>query len=149
MLRKGLAMPILTHRCADSAAPSGVLPVPKGFNAVQFYIGERAPIKTPTPHIWTRADVARIPDGVRKYPVFVGTPAIGEKGEPVVEGFECLEALYRLGAPKGTVVGLDFETAVNPAYVTSFGRVLHWGGYRVWVYGSLSTVTKNPPLDGY
>lgn len=140
---------ILTHKCADSAFPAGVLPVPKGFKAVQFYIGERQPIRTPTPHIWTSADIAKIPKGVRRYPVFVGTPAIGFKGHPETEAFECLEALYQIGAPKGTVVGLDFETAVDPGYVSTFHKVVHWGGYRVWVYGSLSTVTSNPPCDGY
>lgn len=137
----------MTHICADISDPVGFVP-PPWVDTVQGYVGERVPIRTPTPHIWTRADWARF-RGMKKYPVFVGTPAIGPAVDPITEAFECLENLYQIGVPQGDVVGLDMETAVNARYCTEFYGVLHKFGYRVWVYGSVSTVFGNPPLDGY
>lgn len=135
--------------CADSAFPSGLQPFPTGYKVAQFYIGERVPIQTPTPHIWDRNQVDRLPKGIGKYPMFVGTPAIGAYGDSVTEAHECVKALIHIGCPRGKVVGLDLEAAVAREYVISFGWVLNHFGYRVWVYGSASTVFGNPRLNGY
>lgn len=135
--------------CADSAFPAGLEPFPTGYKCAQFYIGERLPIRTPTPHIWDRNQINRLPKGIGKYPMFVGTPAIGESGDAETEALECLKALKHVECPLGKVVGLDLELAVAPAYVTAFGGVLNHFGMRVWVYGSLSTVFRNPRLNGY
>lgn len=135
--------------CADSAFPAGLKPFPRGFKAAQFYIGERTPILTPTPHIWTKDDVNGLPKGIGKYPMFVGTPAIGKTGDAVTEAMECLEALYQIGCPLNRIVGLDMETAVNGAYVRTFGQVVNHYKMYVLVYGSAGTVFANPPLNGY
>lgn len=141
-------------KCADSAFPEGLRPFPAGFQCAQFYIGERAPVKTPTPHMWSKQDVNGLPKGIGRYPMFVGTPAIGgnpSDGDVDKELMECVHALHDVGAPRGCVVGLDFETAVNPRYVNRFYSGMLWLGhpFRVWLYGSESFVTKNPPMDGY
>jgi hypothetical protein len=81
--------------------------------------------------------------------MFVGTPAISESGHPETEAFECLHALWDIGAPHETVVGLDMEVAVDVPYVSHFYRILSWAGFHVWVYGSASSVFKNPVCDGY
>lgn len=135
--------------CADSAFPQGLTPFPPGYKCAQFYIGERVPIATPTPHCWDRNQVAALPRGIGKYPMFVGTPAVGAAGNPETEAAECLQALYHIGAPTKTVVGLDLELAVNPAYVERFGAFCNHYGVYVWVYGSKSTVFRNPRLQGY
>jgi hypothetical protein len=138
------------HICVDSAYPSVFQAghLPGGATAVQGYIGERSPINTPTPHKWARADWAGFA-GVRKYPMFVGSPAVGAHGDPWVEADECIEALFDVGARRGCVVGLDMETAVDSAYVLGFWHVLAWAGYPLWVYGSAATVFSNPACDGY
>lgn len=57
--------------------------------------------------------------------------------------------LRRNGAPAGTATALDIETAVTPAYVNAYGGFMHAAGYKVLVYGSRSTLFRNPALDGY
>ena len=137
----------MSHICVDIADPANFT-APAWADTVQGYIGERVPIKTPTPHIWTVMDWQRF--GKRKkYPMFVGTPAVGASGNPLVEAFECMESLYSIGCAPGHVVGLDMEMAINPGYVNKFYDVLHTFGYFVWVYGSASTIYKNPQCDGY
>lgn len=135
--------------CADAATPAGLSPFPKGYSVAQFYIGERTPIRTPTPHIWSKADVNGLPKGIGKYPMFVGTPAIGAKGDAVTEAIECLEALFQIGCPTGKAVGLDMETAVAPSYMLKFAQVCNHYGVLVWGYMSLSVMSKNPRLNGY
>jgi hypothetical protein len=41
------------------------------------------------------------------------------------------------------------ETRVDRTYLEHFGGVLHNAGYKVWVYGSASTVFGNHALDGF
>lgn len=137
----------MSVKCADIADPSGFIP-PAWIQAVQGYVGERLPIRTPTPHIWSKADWSHFPT-MRKYPMFVGTPAVGAAGNVVTEAFECMQNLWEIGCTPGHVVGLDMETAVNRVYVTNFYRILHAHGYKVWVYGSASSVFLNPKCDGY
>jgi hypothetical protein len=115
---------------------------PPGFQIAAGYIGGH------TPHVWTKAEWQRF-RGLKMLPIYVSAIAIHQQSTPVIEAFDCLRKLHALGVPHGSPVVIDLETAVNPAYVTAFGGVLHWANYRVWVYGSASTVFGNPPLDGY
>lgn len=137
----------MSHRCVDIADPATFMP-PNWADTVQGYIGERVPIRTPTPHIWSANDWKKF-GSRKKYPMFVGTPAVGLPGNPEVEAFECMEALYTIGCDPGHVVGLDMETAVQPGYVNKFYHVLNTFGYFLWVYGSKATVFGNPVCNGY
>src|SRR5579859_3553438 len=65
------------------------------------------------------------------------------------EAWQALQALYTLGVPAGKVVMLDMETRIDRTYVAAFGAVLQWAGFKVWVYGSTSTLFANPQLNGY
>jgi len=97
-------------------------------------------------HTWSPADWAYfVASKQPKLPIWVG----GFNGES--EGWACLSALRHLGVPLGKAVALDLETRRDIAYVTAFAAVLQWGGagYRVWPYGSASTVFGNPQLTGY
>lgn len=93
-------------------------------------------------HTWTHADWARF-GGHPKIPIWVG----GQAGEP--EGFNALQALFDLRVPPGAGVLLDLETRVDRTYVSAFGEVLQWAGFKVWPYGSTSTLFQNPMLNGY
>jgi hypothetical protein len=93
-------------------------------------------------NMWTVTDWQRF-RGHRKLPTWVG----GLGGQP--EGVQAVASLKFLGVPPGCWTALDMETRVDRTYVAEFGLVLADAGYRVWVYGSASTVFGNPPLDGY
>lgn len=68
---------------------------------------------------------------------------------PTADADAFVELLARYGVPRGVATTLDLETAVDPAWVNTFGAVLHQAGYRVWPYGSLKYIFQNPRLDGY
>jgi hypothetical protein len=52
--------------------------------------------------------------------------------------------------PRGAAVALDYETAVNGSYVTSFDAEIRAAGWTTLLYGSLSSVKQNPrPSAGY
>ncbi len=93
-------------------------------------------------HVWSRADWLRF-TGNQKLPIWVG----GRDGTG--EAFAALHALWLLGVPSGVWTCLDMETRTDRTYVAAFGGVLRWAGFRVWVYGSASSVFGNPALDGY
>lgn len=97
-------------------------------------------------HGWSDANWLRFKDN-RKLPIFVQSAPILSHAEN--EAWIVLRELYRLGVPRGVRTALDLETAVNQRYVQRYGQILNWGGYRVWVYGSASTVFNNPPINGY
>lgn len=78
-----------------------------------------------------------------KIPIWVA----GMAGD--VEGRDAVDALRQLGVPKGCVTVLDMELRVDRTYVAAFGKVLQGAGYKVWPYGVVSTVFRNPPLNGY
>lgn len=78
-----------------------------------------------------------------KIPIWVG----GMAGE--AEGWGCLQQLYALGVPSGKGIILDLETRIDKTYVNAFGSVLQWAGFKVWPYGSASTLFQNPQLNGY
>jgi len=61
-----------------------------------------------------------------------------------------IKHLGLIGAPKHTLVGLDYETAKDAQYVEDFSAILEAAGYLTLLYGSKSTVTANPkPSGGY
>jgi hypothetical protein len=84
--------------------------------------------------------------GQPKIPIWV--PPTGNKNG-TIDGTSAVRLLRQLGVPRGKVVLLDMETMVDRSYVTAFGRELQDAGYKVWVYGSTSTLFKNPQLNGY
>lgn len=111
---------------------------PEGAEIVAGYIGGD------TPHVWTEHEWHAF-GRVKKLPVFVRSGP----GNGTSDAFAALQQMYRLGVPKGTTVAYDLETQVQGAMVTGFRNALRWAGYRVWIYGSASSVFGNPPCDGY
>jgi hypothetical protein len=93
-------------------------------------------------HVWPRRDWAQFA-GRRKLPIWVA----GFNGAG--EGAQAARALYELGVPAGSYTAVDMEMRVDRTYLEHFGAVLAAASYRVWVYGSASTVFGNPRLDGY
>lgn len=113
---------------------------PQGYRAVAGYIGGD------TPHVWTDAEWRRF-GKLRKLPIWVRSNPTQVDAE--ADSFAALERLFELKIPRGTTVALDLETAVDADYVRMFHRVMRWAGFYVWVYGSASTVFRNPEADGY
>ena len=115
----------------DSAWPPASPPKVDG---ACFYLGGD------TPHVWTPAEIARqrarwlLPVWVRSDPAV----AIWQD-----DSSAALQALHRLGCPRGSLVALDVEIAVDASYVRNFSRQLATGGYPVILYGSDSTVFSN------
>lgn len=116
--------------------------VPAGVQAVAGYIGGN------TPHVWTAAEWRRF-GHLKKHPYWVGAGRPNDSAAGEDDALNALARLYTLHVPRGIPLSLDMETEVSPAYVSGFGGVLKWAGYFPWVYGSASTVFKNPSLDGY
>jgi hypothetical protein len=93
-------------------------------------------------HTWAAGDWDQYPANP-KIPIWVA----GYAGED--EGKAARDALRDLGVPKGCVTVLDMELRVDRTYVAAFGKVLQDAGYKVWPYGVVSTVFRNPQLNGY
>jgi hypothetical protein len=115
---------------------------PAGMKVAFGYIGGH------TPHVWTAAEWARF-NALKKVPIYVPGAAIGSPGDPMTEAFDALEKMFRLGVAKGSPLVWDLETAVNSASVNTAQRVMNWAGYKLWPYGSASTLFGNPQADGY
>lgn len=126
---------VWTERMRDSAFPGNL---PTGWTGAVggYYGGPRAY------NVWQHGEWDRFKLN-RKLPIWVG----GLNGQQ--EGTAALAALAALGVPKGVWTALDLETRVDITYVEHFGAIVRGAGYRVMPYGSASTVTWNPPLDGY
>lgn len=92
-------------------------------------------------HAWSKADWEGVPGP--KLPIWVA----GFNGKDEAEA--CLVQLENLRVPVDKVVALDMETRVDVTYVAGFGAIMQHHGYKVWVYGSASTVFGNPELEGY
>lgn len=101
-------------------------------------------------HIWTVAEIRAQPQRWR-LPIWVAPPlvTIGASHSGMLDAREFIAWLRSVGAPRGCLVALDMETQIDLRYVSDFGRVMRAAGHRVVVYGSASTVTFNPVLDGY
>jgi hypothetical protein len=93
-------------------------------------------------HVWAAAGWKRFAAN-RKLPIWVA----GNDGAR--EGSQAVRALRRLGVPSGVFTAVDMETRVDQPYLAAFGHALQETGYRVWVYGSASSVFRNPALNGY
>jgi hypothetical protein len=113
---------------------------PPGYRAVAGYIGGD------TPHVWTEAEWRRF-GTLHKLPIWVRSDP--ESVDAEADAFGALERLYELRVPRGITVVMDLETAVDTGYVHKFHSVMRWAGFYAWVYGSASTVFKNPAADGY
>ncbi len=93
-------------------------------------------------NVWSPGDWQRFP-GNRKLPIWVG----GLDGPG--EGQNAVAALRALGVPQRVYTAVDMEGRVDETYLNNFAAVLNSAGYKVWVYGSASTVFSNPGLNGY
>jgi Putative peptidoglycan binding domain len=116
---------------------------PPGFQVTAFYIGGA------TPHVWTEQEINDYTYPI-KLPIY--TPRYFQTGnlDPATDFAECLAALKRVGAPKGTAVAIDFETLINSYYVTTLNSELMGEGYGMLLYGSTGSVFQNPkPFCGY
>lgn len=113
---------------------------PPGTDVVGIYAGGD------TPHIWTPNEIAeqkaryRLPIWVRSNP----SPSMA------------LSDADRLGiwlrshdAPNHIAVLLDLETAITRTYVELFATLMMQNSFFVLVYGSSSTLFKNPVCGGY
>lgn len=132
-----MRVPFFKIRFYDTAFPTGKT-LPRDAGGVAGYIGGD------TPHVWTRAEWHRF-GKLPKLPIFVRS----NEGAPISDAGVALMRLRQIGARPGCAVALDLETRVDPPYVTEFGSVLQFFGYRVLPYGSISTIFRNPPLNGY
>ena len=101
-----------------------------------------------TPHVASDAEWARVMATGIKYrlPIFTRS----HDGDPVADAKAAVQWAVAHGQPKGTLIALDFETRVDAAYLNAFDAVIKAAGYLTVVYGSLSTVLRNPrPSGGY
>lgn len=121
-----------------STAPSNP---PPGDQVAMLYIGGD------TPHVATLAEWNSQPARYR-LPIWTRDNPAGRDG--AAEGRAALAKLDQLGAPRGILIGLDYETAVDAAFVAAFDGVLAAGGNKTVLYGSKSSVFRNPrPSGGY
>jgi hypothetical protein len=123
----------------DASTPP--LVAPGGFHAVAGYIGGR------TPHVWTLNEWQRF-HSLRKLPIYVPSQAIGGHDVAAIDVGEILHQCYHLQIPRGTPIVLDMETAADKPFDLAVADMLHFFGYRTWIYGSRSTIGNNPPCDG-
>lgn len=127
----------MTRTLYDAAYP----PADPRLDVCGFYIGGD------TPHVWSDAEI--IGQSARwRLPIYTcDNPGSRNASSDAAEAIAWLHAHQ---VPAGCAVALDYETAVNAAYVTTFDRAIRAAGWTTLLYGSLSTVTQNPrPSAGY
>lgn len=112
-----------------------------GVTVLAFYVGGDTPnvplistvkaLKTPyLLPIWTRSDP--------------------QDASVTTDAQEAIRHLGLIGAPKGTLVGLDYETAVDSRWVEDFNAILGAAGYLVILYASEANIDENyKPAGGY
>lgn len=122
----------------DAAYPPPSL---EGCQGLCFYAGGD------TPHVWTLAEVRsfnaryHLPIWVRSNPM---------QANPRVDAFDYIGVLKKVyHAPPGSLVALDSETSIDPAYVVPFVTDINAAGYPVIDYGSQNDVFGNQNPDGY
>jgi hypothetical protein len=93
-------------------------------------------------NVWDRADWKRFPRH-RKLPVWVADYNGRDDGAAAVAELQALKV------PARAYTAVDMELRVDKTYLEHFGEVLGDAGYKVWVYGSSSSVFGNPHLDGW
>ena len=138
LLARLITMVIPPVKMYDASTPDVSLPADA--KIVAGYIGGD------TPHVWTYSQW-RFFGRLKKLPIYVVSNPSGRNATQ--DAFDCLMRLFVLGVPKGSPVVLDLETAIDAPYVHGFYQVIKWAGYKLWVYGSLDFVVRNPPCDGY
>jgi len=100
-----------------------------------------------TPHVWSLADWNSQPARFR-LPIWTRDNPAGRDGAAEARAF--LAYLDSVGAPRGILTVLDYETAVDAVFVASFDGVMVAAGDKVALYGSKSTLFQNPkPSGGY
>jgi hypothetical protein len=111
------------------------------FDGVCFYLpGGDAYHPWPLADLHARPERYRLPVWVRSNPAAV---------LPALDAAACRGQLITYGVPPGTLVALDSETSIDPAWVRTFVFNLTAGGYPIIDYGSQSTVFGNDNPDGY
>lgn len=131
----------------DSAGPLTAYPTSwsgKPIVGWGFYLGGD------TPHPWTDAEVAELKRHYRYLlPIYTRSDPQGT-AEAAADAAAALARMRGLGQPRGTLVQLDYETAVAAAYEQNFDAAVVAAGYRTELYGSATTVVRNPrPSGGY
>lgn len=126
----------------DSAYPLAAGGYPSSVVGWGFYIGGD------TPHVWSDAEVAALPYRYR-LPIYTRSDPSGTAQAQSDAGAAVAWARAH-GQPAGTLIQLDFESAVDASYVEAFDAVVTAAGFRTLLYGSQSTVLQNPrPSGGY
>ena len=93
-------------------------------------------------NVWSPGDWKRFSPN-RKLPIWVAGP------DGHGEGKSAVAALHALGVPRHVYTVVDLENRVDKTYVENFGETLQAAGYKIFVYGSASSVFSNPRLNGY
>lgn len=122
-------------RFVDAAFP----PVPDIGEGVAFYIGGDAT------HAWTDEEIAAAPQRYR-LPIYVRSNPPGPG--PSADVAAAVTRLQQIGAPEGTLVAWDMETAEDAAYIAAVYRLLRKAGWELIVYGSQGYVFGNDNPDG-
>jgi hypothetical protein len=132
------------RRMFDAAYPEkviayGIPPIAHDWLIVAGYIGGN------TPHVWTDAEWAQFPQPYR-LPIF--TRSTG--GDPVDDANHVIQWMTAHHVPAGSTVALDFEKRVDGDYLRKFDSLVVQAGWKVMLYGQLSTIFGNPrPSGGY
>jgi len=113
---------------------------PSGIDVTAFYIGGDAV------HLWTDAEIRNIRTPYA-LPIYVCDKPALHSG--YADGTHAGAWMQSHGIPDGASVGLDLETAVDPAYVSAFSGAVSKFGYRTIPYGSKSSLFQNPKCYGY
>lgn len=127
----------MTRRMYDAAYP----PSDPHLDVCAFYIGGD------TPHVWSDSEITG--QSARwRLPIF--TRSNPGSASASTDAFDAISWLTSHNVPKGSAVALDYETAVNSAYVIAFDQAIVAAGWKTLLYGSLSYVMQNPrPSAGY
>lgn len=114
------------------------------FDGVCFYIGGDAFRIWPIAEVEGRPERYRLPIWVRSNP---------QQVNPAEDAAACIAALMKYGVPTGTLVALDSETAIDPAWTAVFVEVVNGAsvmqGWPVIDYGTQGDVFSNNNPDGY
>jgi len=114
---------------------------PPAWEAVAAYIGGN------TPHVWTDAEWEAQPARYR-LPIYVRSNP--EDHVAATDARQAIAWLRTHNVPRGCLLLLDLETAVDPQYVRAFDADVLAAGWKTCAYGSLSTIFHNPrPSGGY
>lgn len=99
-------------------------------------------------HVWTAEEI-KAQTARYRLPVFVRSNPRGIAGV-AADVNAAVAQLKAIGAPKGTLVAWDMETAADKAYIAGVYTGLAAAGWKLIVYGSESTVMGNDnPGDLY